>query len=404
LGFFSFILNNQLGQGVVFLSLTKSYQEINEKIKKGRVVVVTAEEVISMVQDEGTEKVLEKVDIVTTGTFGAMCSSGAFLNFGHADPPLKMSKVWLNDVPAYAGLAAVDAYIGATELSEARGLEYGGAHVIEELISGEKIKLKAIGFRTDCYPRKEIETWVTLDDLNQAYLFNPRNVYQNYSVAVNSTARIYHTYMGTLLPNYGNATYSTSGELSPLLNDPEYRSIGIGTRLFLGGGTGYVAWEGTQHNPAQKRDENGLPLSGAGTLALIGDLREMNRKYLRAGVFHNYGTSLYLGVGIPIPLLDEEMVRRVSISNKELKTTVYDYGVQKRSKPALGMVSYADLRSGSIELKGKRIPTAPLSSLEKAREIARELKEWILAGRFYLTEPVAPLPFRDGVKPLREEV
>ncbi len=210
--------------------------------------------------------------------------------------------------------------------------------------------------------------------------------------------------MGTLLPNYGNATYSTSGELSPLLNDPEYRSIGIGTRLFLGGGTGYVAWEGTQHNPAQKRDENGLPLSGAGTLALIGDLREMNRKYLRAGVFHNYGTSLYLGVGIPIPLLDEEMVRRVSISNKELKTTVYDYGVQKRSKPALGMVSYADLRSGSIELKGKRIPTAPLSSLEKAREIARELKEWILAGRFYLTEPVAPLPFRDGVKPLREEV
>ncbi len=386
------------------MSLTKSYQEINEKIKKGRVVVVTAEEVISMVQDEGTEKVLEKVDIVTTGTFGAMCSSGAFLNFGHADPPLKMSKVWLNDVPAYAGLAAVDAYIGATELSEARGLEYGGAHVIEELVSGEKIKLKAIGFRTDCYPRKEIETWVTLDDLNQAYLFNPRNVYQNYSVAVNSTARIYHTYMGTLLPNYGNATYSTSGELSPLLNDPEYRSIGIGTRLFLGGGTGYVAWEGTQHNPAQKRDENGLPLSGAGTLALIGDLREMNRKYLRAGVFHNYGTSLYLGVGIPIPLLDEEMVRRVSISNKELKTTVYDYGVQKRSKPALGMVSYADLRSGSIELKGKRIPTAPLSSLEKAREIARELKEWILAGRFYLTEPVAPLPFRDGVKPLREEV
>ncbi len=386
------------------MSLTKSYQEINEKIKKGRVVVVTAEEVISMVQDEGTEKVLEKVDIVTTGTFGAMCSSGAFLNFGHADPPLKMSKVWLNDVPAYAGLAAVDAYIGATELSEIRGLEYGGAHVIEELVSGEKIKLKAIGFRTDCYPRKEIETWVTLDDLNQAYLFNPRNVYQNYSVAVNSTARIYHTYMGTLLPNYGNATYSTSGELSPLLNDPEYRSIGIGTRLFLGGGTGYVAWEGTQHNPAQKRDENGLPLSGAGTLALIGDLREMNRKYLRAGVFHNYGTSLYLGVGIPIPLLDEEMVRRVSISNKELKTTVYDYGVQKRSKPALGMVSYADLRSGSIELKGKRIPTAPLSSLEKAREIARELKEWILAGRFYLTEPVAPLPFRDGVKPLREEV
>ncbi len=386
------------------MSITKSYEEINEKIKTGKVVVATAEEIIPMVQEEGVSKVLEKVDIVTTGTFGAMCSSGAFLNFGHADPPIRMSKVWLNDVPAYAGIAAVDAYIGATELSETKGEEYGGAHVIEELVSGKKIKLKALGTGTDCYPRKEIETWVDLNDLNQAYLFNPRNAYQNYSVAVNSSSRAYHTYMGILLPNFGNATYSTSGELSPLLNDPEYRTIGIGTRIFLGGGTGYVAWEGTQHNPAQQRDENGLPLASAGTLAVVGDLREMSSKYLRAGIFHNYGISLYVGIGIPIPLLDEEMVKKVAISNKDLKTTIYDYGIQRRSKPALGVVSYADLRSGSINLDGKQIPTAPLSSLDKAREIAKELKAWILSGRFYLTEPVAALPYRDGVKPLDEEV
>lgn len=386
------------------MSITKSYQEINEKIKTGKVVVVTAEEVVAMVEDEGPEKVLEKVDIVTTGTFGAMCSSGAFLNFGHSDPPLKMSKVWLNDVPAYAGLAAVDAYLGATELSETKGLDYGGAHVLEDLLAGKKIKLKAAGFKTDCYPRTTLETWISLEDLNQAYLFNPRNAYQNYSVAVNSTARTYHTYMGTLLPNFGNATYTTSGELSPLLNDPAYRTIGIGTRIFLGGGIGYVAWEGTQHNPSQKRDVNGVPLSNAGTLAVIGDLRGMNRQYLRAGSFHNYGISLYVGIGIPIPLLDVEMVQKVALSNRELKATVFDYGVQRRSKPELGIVSYAELRSGKIELNGKVIPTAPLSSLEKAREIAMELKKWILNDRFYLTEPVASLPWRDGVKPLREEV
>ncbi|NLW55751.1 MAG: hypothetical protein GX050_03885 [Firmicutes bacterium] len=386
------------------MSITRSYQEINEKIKAGKVVVVTAEEVVAMVKEEGPEKVLEKVDVVTTGTFGAMCSSGAFLNFGHSDPPIKMSKVWLNDVPAYAGLAAVDAYLGATELSESRGLDYGGAHVIEDLLSGEKIKLKAMGFATDCYPRTTLETWITLEDLNQAYLFNPRNAYQNYCVAINSTGRTYHTYMGTLLPNYGNATYTTSGELSPLLCDPEYRTIGVGTRIFLGGGIGYVAWEGTQHNPAQKRDDNGVPLTNAGTLAVIGDLKGMNRKYLRAGIFHNYGTSLYVGIGIPIPLLDEEILQKVALSNEELKATVYDYGVQKRSRPALGVVSYAELRSGKIELNGRVIPTAPLSSLEKARAIATELKEWILNGQFYLAEPVASLPWRDGVKPLREEV
>lgn len=386
------------------MGITRSYQEINEKIKAGKVVVLTAEEVVAMAKDEGPEKVLEKVDVVTTGTFGAMCSSGAFLNFGHGDPPIKMAKVWLNDVPAYAGLAAVDAYLGATELSESRGLEYGGAHVMEDLVAGKKIKLKAIGFGTDCYPRTTIETWITINDLNQVYLFNPRNAYQNYCVAVNSTGRTYHTYMGTLLPNYGNATYTTSGELSPLLCDPHYRTIGVGTRIFLGGGVGYVAWEGTQHNPAQRRDENGVPLTNAGTIAVIGDLRGMNRKYLRAAIFHNYGTSLYVGLGIPIPLLDEEIVRTVVLCNEELKATVYDYGVQQRARPALGVVSYAELRSGKIELNGKVIPTAPLSSLEKARSIATELKEWIINGQFYLTEPVASLPWRDGVKPLREEV
>jgi uncharacterized protein (DUF39 family) len=52
--------------------------------------------------------------------------------------------------------------------------------------------------------------------------------------------------MGTLLPQYGNVTYCTSGELSPLFNDPMFRTIGIGTRIFLGGAQGYVAWEGTQ--------------------------------------------------------------------------------------------------------------------------------------------------------------
>ena len=115
-------------------------------------------------------------------------------------------------------------------------------------LAGKKVKLKATSYGTDCYPRKEVTTFIGLNDLNQAYLFNPRNAYQNYSVAVNSSSRTIYTYMGTLLPSFGNATYSTSGELSPLLNDPYYRTVGIGTKIFLGGGDGYVAWEGTQHN------------------------------------------------------------------------------------------------------------------------------------------------------------
>lgn len=380
----------------------KTYAEINEKIKQGKAVVFTAEEIIDVVKEKGYAAAAKEVDVVTTATFGPMCSSGAFLNFGHSDPPIRMSKVWLNDVPAYAGIAAVDAYLGATELSETKGFAYGGAHVIEALIRGERVELKATSYGTDCYPRKEIRTLVGLNDLNQAYLFNPRNAYQNYSVAVNSSNRTVYTYMGTLLPNFGNATYSTAGELSPLLNDPYYRTIGIGTRIFLGGGTGYVAWEGTQHNPNQNRDSNGVPTGSAGTLALIGDLKQMNHQYLRAALFDRYGVSMYVGVGIPIPILDEDMLKQTAVSNREIQATIFDYSVPKRSKPNFGRVSYEELRTGSIMINDKKISTAPLSSLYQARQIAQILKQWIGDGKFTLTEPVQSLPMESNTKTLEE--
>lgn len=378
----------------------KTYEEINEKIKKGNAVVVTAEEIIGMVDDMGVEAVCDKVDVVTTATFGPMCSSGAFLNFGHADPPIKMTKIWLNDVPVYAGLAAVDGYVGATELSETRFIEYGGAHVIQDLLDGKRLRLRAIGYGTDCYPLKEVETYLTLDDLNEAYLFNPRNVYQNYSVATNSSSRTIYTYMGTLLPRFRNATYSTSGELSPLLNDPYYRTIGIGTRIFLGGGVGYVAWSGTQHSPSKERLENGVPVSPAGTLALMGDLKQMSSEYIRAAIFHKYGVSMFVGVGVPIPILDEDMVRSVSVRNRDIYTTIVDYGVQKRERPTYGRVNYEQLRSGAIEIRGKRVSTAPLSSLYKARQITDTLKTWIKKGDFLLQEPIQVLPGAGSAKSL----
>jgi len=318
-----------------------------------------------------------------------------FINFGHSEPPIRMTKVWLNDVLAYAGVAAVDAYIGATELSETRGMEYGGAHVIEDLIAGKDIKLYAESYGTDCYPRKEITTYINKNNVNQAYMFNPRNAYQNYAVAANTTNRIIHTYMGTLLPNLGNVTYTTSGELSPLLNDPYYRTIGIGTRVFLGGAQGYVAWEGTQHNPSQKRRENGVPLSSAGTLALIGDIKQMSTRFIRAAVFEKYGVTLFVGVGIPIPILDEELLINTCVKNSEIFANIYDYGVQSRNKPVLGSVSYEELRSGTIEINGKKVPTAPLSSLKKAREIAELLKQQIMKGEFFISQPVASLPLEN---------
>ena len=369
------------------MSIKKSFEEINEKIKKGTVVVVTAEEVIDIAKEKGLKETTRYVDVVTTATFGPMCSSGAFLNFGHSDPPIRMAEVLLNNVTAYAGLAAVDAYIGATEPSKDKGVEYGGAHVICDLIEGKKVRLQAKSPGTDCYPRQYIDTYITKDSINEAYLFNPRNCYQNYNAAINTSGRTLYTYMGVLRPNMSNINYSTSGELSPLLNDPYLRTIGIGTKIFLAGAPGYVSWRGTQFVNTVPRGENGVPLSSAATLAVIGDLKRMDCEYIKPAVFEKYGTSMFVGIGIPIPVLDEDMLINLTVENKDIFTQIIDYSVPRRSKPSLGKINYEKLRSGTVTVDGKRIPTAPLSSLRKAREIAAELKQWIQVNKFTLQDP-----------------
>jgi len=332
-----------------------------------------------------------------------MCSSGTIINFGHSDPPIRMQKVWLNDVEAYAGLAAVDVYLGATQLSESQGMEYGGAHVIEDLISGKKIKLKAISQGTDCYPRREIESYITKESINQAVLFNPRNGYQNYNVAVNTSDRKIYTYMGILLPNIGNANYCTSGQLSPLLNDPQFRTIGIGTRIFLGGTQGYIAWEGTQFYPQVLKDEEGKVIYKGGTLAVVGDLKEMSTDYIRAATFKGYGVTLVVGIGIPIPILNSEIMKNAAVKDEDIWTEIIDYSFPHLIKPSLGRVNYKQLREGNITIRGKNVPTSPLSSYAKAREIAQRLKEEILRGKFLLQEPIQKFPQGSKFKPLLEK-
>lgn len=384
------------------MAVEKTYEEINARIKNGEAIVVTAEEIIDYVAEKGVEKAAREVDVVTTGTFGTMCSSGVFLNFGHPKPRMKMKKIFLNGVPAYGGIAAVDAYLGAAELPESDPENrvypgrfiYGGGHVIEDLVARKKVKLEAYGYGTDCYPRRTIETWITLDDINEAILFNPRNAYQNYNVAVNLSDRTIYTYMGTLKPKLGNASYSTSGQLSPLLNDPYYKTIGLGTRIFLGGGVGYVAWHGTQHNPCVPRGENGVPLTGAGTLAVIGDLKQMKPEWLRGTSFLGYGASLAVGIGIPIPILNEEILLYTTVKDEDIYAPVVDYSFDypHGTGRVLGSVNYSQLKSGKISINGKEVPTTPLSSYKKAREIAEILKEWIRRGEFLLSKPVQMLP------------
>ncbi len=397
--------------------MAKTIQEINEKISKGKAVIYNAEEIIEVVRTRGIKKASAEVDVVTTGTFAPMCSSGAYFNVGHAKPRIKMGggTVTLGGVPVYTGFAAVDLMLGATALPENDPLNriypgtfnYGGAHVIENLVAGRDVELIVDTYGTDCYPRCKLETWISLKDMNEAVLFNMRNAYQNYNVAVNLSDRVIYTYMGMLKPRMKNANYCSAGQLSPLLNDPLYKTIGLGTRIFLGGGIGYVIGAGTQHNPTVPRAENGVPRMGAGTLAVKGDLKQMDARWLRGASFVGYGVTMAVGLGIPIPILDEEILLYTAVEDKDIVAQVIDYSeAYPNCVPgSLGEVNYAELKSGSFVFNGKKIPTAGLSSYSKAKEVANVLKGWIQKGDFLLTEPVEPLPSADSglkFKPLNE--
>jgi len=345
-----------------------------------------------LVESSGIEVAFKEVDVVTTGTFGAMCSSGAIINLGHSDPPIKIQRAWINDVEVCHPGAAVDLYIGATVMSETRPFEYGGGHVIEDLISGKEVELRATAYGTDCYPRTNLRTTLTKDDLNQFYLLNFRNCYQRYNCATNSREETIYTYMGKLLPRFRNATFSGSGTLNPLMNDPDYETIGVGTRIFLGGGQGYVIGEGTQHDPGNR----------FGTLMVRGDCKKMSSEFIRGASFTKYGTTLYVGIGIPIPILNEELAKKTAILDEEILTDIVDYGIPRRERPKLGKVSYKKLKSGAITIGDKKVKVSPLSSLKTARKIAETLKSWIEDSSFYLTSPVERLPTDTTCRPMKQ--
>lgn len=120
-----------------------------------------------------------------------------------------------------------------------------------------------------------------------------------------------------------------------------------------------------------------------------------------------YGCTITVGIGVPIPILSEEILQYTAVTDDDILAPIVDYSeAYPQFKPdVLGEVSYAQLKSGKIIVQGNEVPTAALSSYPGAVEIATILKEWILSGKFLLTEPVAPLPgVESGInfKPLKE--
>lgn len=308
----------------------------------------------------------------------------------------------MNDVPAYAGLAAVDAYLGATELPEddpqnkvyPGQFKYGGAHVIEDLVAGRSVHLRATSYGTDCYPRRSLDRTVTLADLACAQLLNPRNCYQNYNAAVNCTSRTIYTYMGPLKPDMRNVNFATAGCLSPLFNDPWFRTIGTGDAHFprrrarLRHRRGHTARSLTSAHrerapPQRFGHAHGVRRSQGHETAL--SARPVPHRVWRVAVG---------GRGDSIPILNEEMAAFTGVSNEDILMPVKDYGYDYPNglPRVIQHVRFSDLLSGEVEIQGRKIPTVPLTSHVISLEIADTLKAWIEKGEFLLTEAVDRIP------------
>ncbi len=131
---------------------------------------------------------------------------------------------------------------------------------------------------------------------------------------------------------------------------------------------------------------------------MIGDLKQMDPRWLRGASFKGYGVTLTVGIGVPIPILDEEVLVHAAVRDEDLVAQVVDYSetYPQRETGSLAEVSYAQLKSGEISIDGKKVPTAGLSSYARGKEIAGMLKDWIQKGEFLLTECVQQLPSSDS--------
>lgn len=370
-------------------SMIRTYEEINEKIQSSKANVISVFEAKSVIKDKGIKYFLSNFDVVTCASFEMNTNASLYMSFGQTDPLIYFSEAYLNNVPAYP-TGPTDLILSCVAFSKDKP-EYGGAHIIEELVGGKDIHLKAAGKNLQVFPNKDFETWFKLDDLNCVNLFLNQAINQNDIVAANSGDVDISSHMGTLIAHLENSTYNSSSFLNPLINDPLCKTIGVGTRIWIAGGVGYVTGYGTNHNPAQRKNDSGVPVGNAVTLSAIGDLRGMQKKWIRGGYLKSFSPVLYVGVGVPIPVLDEEIANSLAITDERIHTTMFDFSIPRRTKPILGQCTYSELRTSTVSINKKPTLSAPLSSMSGAIEICNLTKESILNKTLFLSKPLEPV-------------
>ncbi|MEL5891433.1 MAG: methanogenesis marker 16 metalloprotein [Methanothrix soehngenii] len=307
----------------------KEFSEILERIERSEAVVLTAEEVSRLVEDEDRSS-LEEVDVVTTATRAVMSGTYAILSFPVAEPGSfqRARNVWLNGISAQVGpcpnekLGVLDMVIFGTAHSRDRP-DYGGGHLFRDLVEGKTIQVEV---QTDEGGLLQAE--VGLEDMPHARMFGSRHAFKNYSAFVNPGSRSVRTIFHArgFEPHCQGATFSGCGQINPLKCDPLLETIGIGTRILLNGAEGYVLGTGTRSS----RDKPNL--SG------FADMHHMTAEYM-GGFVTGLGPECICSLAVPIPVTSPTILEEIARRDREIALPVNDIN----TRTVIGQANYGDV-------------------------------------------------------------
>ncbi len=305
----------------------RSIDEINAKIATGDVTVCTAQEFCNLVRDN--EKI-DEVDVITSGTKGVMSGTYATLSFRATAPNVfeKAEMAWLNDVPAIVGpcpnerLGWLDLMVYGTAVSRT-DTKYGGGHLFRDLVKGNDVDFEILTSEG-----RYISGHTTLDEMQFATLSATRNVFKNYNAFVNSQDSCLGSIFSVtcLQGPYKEASFSGCGEINPLEKDPEFDTIGVGTKVLFNGAVGFITGTGTRSS-ADKPNLSGYA-----------SMRDMDPKYV-GGFNTSAGPDVFCSWAIPIPILNERVLVHAKRTDDQIPLPIVDVN----GRQLLGYARYSDV-------------------------------------------------------------
>ena len=409
----------------------KTIKEINEKIRKGEAIILTAKEFCDMIRKG--EKIKD-VDVVTTATCGIMSGTMAVFSFKIAEKGvfIKAKEVLMNGIPVFPGpcpnerIGYIDVVLYGPSVS-IYNEKYGGGELIKDLIDG-----KYIDVYVKSIEGKEIEDRINLNNMIYAKIITTRSCYKNYMAFINPREESIRTIFSVIPMKKNMITVSGCGELNPLEKDPLFKTIGIGSKILVNKAIGYVIGTGTRS--VRERPN----------LSLCANIKEMS-SYFIGQFITSFGPEIYNTIAIPIPILNEEILNNVKRTDNDIIlpiADVYDRSILDYSNYAniwqgtdIEVKYYEDIcknckidpcpvslycptrafnnrilnkslcfecgtctwlcpngafkaNLGKIKFKDREIPiSSRLSCLKKAEILANYLKSIIEKGEFYLNEP-----------------